>query len=417
MKILFIAHRIPYPPNKGDKIRSFNEIKYLSERHSISLMCLADEASDLTYKDELKKYCENVEVVFLNKRYARLKSLISLPLGKPLSLPYFFSKTLQQKIDRELRDNSYDLIFVFSSAMAQYVLPVCHIPKIMDFVDVDSEKWLQYARYTPFPFSAIYKLEGKRLRDYEKFIAQQFQQSIFVSESEANLFRSFFGPVGATSTSSDSIPAISAISNGLDYHYFKPMPEHREAASLVFTGAMDYLANVDGVLYFRNEILPRIKKEIPEVRFYIVGMNPVRKIRRLEKEDQNIVVTGFVKDTRQYLSKATVFVAPLRIARGIQNKVLEAMAMGIPVVATSVAFDGIKAIPGEALFVEDDPQEFASKVIRLIKDPLLREKISLRARETIEAQYDWTQSMNHLEEILKGLINGERKMTKIYVHL
>jgi sugar transferase (PEP-CTERM/EpsH1 system associated) len=409
MKILFIAHRIPYPPNKGDKIRSFNEIKYLSKRHSISLMCLVDEVGDLTYREDLKKYCEKVEVVFLNKRYARLKSLISLPLGKPLSLWYFFSKTLKQKIHQELKMNSYDLIFVFSSAMAQYVMSIRHIPKVMDFVDVDSEKWLQYARYTPFPLSAIYKLEGKRLRNYEKLIARQFQQSLFVSESEANLFRSFFGLAETSSTSSDSIPAISAISNGIDYHYFKPMPENREAASLVFTGAMDYLANVDGVLYFRNEILPRIKKEIPQVRFYIVGMNPVQKIRRLEKEDKNIVVTGFVEDTRQYLSKATVFVAPLRIARGIQNKVLEAMAMGIPVVATSMAFDGIKAVPGEALFVEDDPQEFAHKVIQLIKDPLLREKMSLQARETIEKQYDWTQSMNRLEKILENLVKLKGK--------
>lgn len=393
MRILFLAHRIPYPPNKGDKIRSFNEIKYLSERHSITLMCLADEASDLQYQTDLKKYCENVEVVLLNKSYGKLKSLAYLPSRKPLSLSYFFSKTLQMRISQELTQSHYDLIFVFSSAMAQYVMSIHHIPKIMDFVDVDSEKWLQYARYTSFPLSVLYKSEGNRLRVYEKLVAQQFQHSILVSESEADLLKSFL----------QGHYPVSAIPNGVDYTYFSPIPENHEKDSLVFTGAMDYLANVDGVLYFRKEILPKIRKKIPEARLYIVGRNPDKRVCKLAKEDKNILVTGAVEDIRPYLSKASVFVAPLRIARGIQNKVLEAMAMGIPVVATSAAFDGIQAVPGESLFVEDDPQKFANRVIQLIKDPLLREKISRNARKTIEIQYDWARSMSHLENLLEGL--------------
>jgi len=401
MRILFLAHRIPYPPNKGDKIRSFNEIKHLSENHSISLMCLADEVGDLSYETDLKKYCEKVEVVLLNKSYAKLKSLTYLPSGKPLSLAYFYSKALQLKIDRELIQGHYDLLFVFSSTMAQYVLSVPHIPKVMDFVDVDSEKWLQYARYSSFPLSALYRSEGTRLRNYEKLVARQFQHSIFVSESEAHLFKSKGGFEAHTSQDC----SISVIPNGVDHVYFQPRPESYEENSIVFTGAMDYLANVDGVLYFRKEILPRIRREIPEARFYIVGRNPHKKVQRLAREDKNIVVTGFVKDIRPYISRAAVFVAPLRIARGIQNKVLEAMAMGVPVVASSMAFDGLRAVPEESLFVRDDPEGFADQVIRLIKDPLLRKKVSLCARKTIETQYDWTQSMNRLEEILKSLVD------------
>ena len=235
----------------------------------------------------------------------------------------------------------------------------------MDFVDVDSDKWGQYSKHARFPMSWVYALEGRRLADYERKVAETFDHSIFVTEAEAKIFRN----------KNLHIKNITAISNGVDLDYFSPAFSQRQATRnqqlassiqppetinqqpvIVFTGVMNYFANVDGVVWFTKEILPLIKKEIPEIRFYIVGSNPTKEVLSLAL-DSSVTVTGYVPDTREYLKMATVVAAPLRIARGIQNKVLEAMAMGIPVVATPQAFEGIEAEPGRDLILGEDVRE------------------------------------------------------------
>ena len=465
MKILYIAHRIPYPPNKGDKIRSFNEIKYLSQRHEIHLACLADDPKDLKYEDDLKTFCKSTNVVLINPKIAKLKSSFYLFSKKPLSVPYFYSKKLQQTIDQLLSTNHYDAIFCFSSSMAEYVfksrLPVSCLlqldntgnqqpatrnqqpepinqrpatrnqkpetgnqqPKlIMDFVDVDSDKWAQYARYVRFPKSWIYRLESKRLSGYEKKVAESFDHSIFVTDSEVKIFKN----------KNPHIKNITAIPNGVDLDYFSPTfsqeqatrnqpPEtstgHPETGNqnpatriqqpatsnqqpvIVFTGAMDYYANVEGVVWFTKEILPLIKKEIPAIQFYIVGSNPTKEVLSLS-DNNDVTVTGYVPDTREYLNKATVVVVPLRIARGIQNKILEAMAMGIPVVATPQAFEGIEAKPGRDLTLGEDVEKVAEGVIKLIKEVSLRKSLGDNARRIIEKNYCWAKNLEKLNSIL-----------------
>jgi glycosyltransferase involved in cell wall biosynthesis len=474
MKILYIAHRIPYPPDRGDKIRSFNEIKYLSQRHEIHLACLADDPKDLKYENDLKHFCKSTNVVLVNPKIVKLKSSFYLFSKKPLSVPYFYSRKLQRSVDQLLSTNDYDAIFCFSSPMAEYVFksgllvsgflkfeksllkgsPVTSDQKlassvqrpatssqqpetskkhpatsvrqpatrIMDFVDVDSDKWGQYSKHARFPMSWVYALEGRRLADYERKVAETFDHSIFVTEAEAKIFRN----------KNLHIKNITAISNGVDLDYFSPTfsqhpstinqppetstqhPEtgnqnpttriHQPASSfhqpvIVFTGAMNYFANVDGVVWFTKEILPLIRKEIPEIRFYIVGSNPAKEVLSLSS-DSGVTVTGYVPDTREYLNKAAVVVVPLRIARGIQNKILEAMAMGISVVATPQAFEGIEAQPGRDLVLGENAEKFGECVIKLIRKVSLRKSIGDNARRIVEKNYCWAKNLEKLDNVL-----------------
>ena len=422
MKILYIAHRIPYPPNRGDKIRSFNEIKYLSQRHEIHLACLADDSKDLKYENDLKRFCKSTNVVLINLKMVKLKSSFYLFSKKPLSVPYFYSRKLQRSVDQLLSTNHYDAIFCFSSPMAEYVFrsrslvsgclklekslvkgsPVTSYQKlasrnqklIMDFVDVDSDKWGQYSKHARFPMSWVYALEGRRLADYERKVAETFDHSIFVTEAEAKIFRN----------KNLHIKNITAISNGVDLDYFSPtVSQHPSTINqqpvIVFTGVMNYFANVDGVVWFTKEILPLIRKEIPEIRFYIVGRNPTKEVLSLAL-DSSVTVTGYVPDTREYLKMAAVVAAPLRIARGIQNKVLEAMAMGIPVVATPQAFEGVEAEPGRDLILGGDVRKIAEGVIGLVKEGSLRKSIGDNARRTIEKNYCWSKNLEKLDNVL-----------------
>ncbi len=443
MKILYIAHRIPYPPNKGDKIRSFNEIKYLSTNHEIHLACLADDPKDLIHEDELKKYCKTVKVVLINPKIAKLKTIIYLFTKKPLSVPYFYSTKLQRTVDQLLSTNSFDVIFCFSSPMAEYVfkskLPVSGFSKldntsnqqpatgnqqqatsnqqpatriIMDFVDVDSDKWTQYARYAGWPLSWIYRSESRRLAQYERKVAKSFDHSIFVTAAEKRIFKN----------KNPHIKNIIVIPNGVDLEYFSPQFNQKPETSnyqpatrnkqpvLLFTGAMDYFANVDGVVWFTKEILPLIKREIPEAKLFIVGSNPTREVLSLN-DHNGVVVTGFVKDIRPFYEIADVSIIPLSLARGIQNKVLEAMAMKVPVVATSRAFEGINAAPHRDLLVEDEPGAFAQAVVRLLRDSSVRNELRNNARRVIEANYSWPRNLAKLNEIIAPTSSNHRPET------
>lgn len=405
MKILFIAHRIPYPPNKGDKIRSFNEIKYLSKKHEIHLACLVDENRDLQYVEELKKYCCTVDAVLINKRWAKIKSLFALFPLIPLSVSCFFSKKLKRIIDHKLSTVNFDIIFCFSSAMAQYVMGVKDIPRVMDFVDVDSEKWKQYSDHKSFPMSWIYRMEGKSLSNYEAKIAEDFNYSVFVSQKEVEVFNRLV----------PRVKNISAITNGIDTDYFNPLYngnngfEHSTSGEIsqkpiiIFTGVMDYFANVEGVKWFVKEVFPIVKGEIPDVKFYIVGTNPTQEIKNLGK-DRNIIVTGFVEDVRKYLAMATVSVAPLRIARGIQNKVLEAMAMGVPVVGTSQVLEGIDPGHDCDLSEENHPEKFAENVVQIIRKESLRETMSRKLMSMVKNKFNWNVNMKQLENILLEVV-------------
>jgi sugar transferase (PEP-CTERM/EpsH1 system associated) len=392
MNILYLCHRIPYPPDKGDKIRSYHQIQDLARRHSVYVACLIDDSDDWQYVDPLRAMCRKVEVVWRKgfQEWWRIgKAFLG---GQPLSLGAFYVPALQEKVNVLLEQGAIDRIVIFSSPMAEYVKHVSSIPKIIDFVDMDSEKWRAYAEMKPFPLSWLYKTEADRLGKYELKMAVTCQESLVISQEETLVLRE----------RSNHMIVPKVLSNGVDFEYFSPSPERRKTKPIiVFTAAMDYFPNVDGALFFCNEILPRIHQVIPQVQFFIVGRNPQPSLRKIAERMPQVQVTGTVPDVRPYLSEAIVAVAPLRIARGVQNKILEAMAMELPVVGTTPAFQGLAVADKYGMYVADDPGEFADAVVKLLGNPERARACGASARQFVTSHYDWSDILKEFEQILE----------------
>ena len=289
-------------------------------------------------------------------------------------------------------------VFVYSSSMAQYVANDAGSPRIIDFVDVDSQKWRDYSERRRWPMSAVYRREGQTLLAAERRIAREFDASIFVSEAEADLFRRL---------APESAHRVSAVSMGVDTERFSPEVDHPDPydgagpSTLCFTGMMDYWPNVDAVTWFARSVFPRIRRARPTARLWIVGANPARAVQQLADEP-GIVVTGRVPDTRPYLAHATAVVAPLRVARGVQNKVLEAMAMGRPVIASAQAFEGLRVDSERDLIVAQSADEFVGAVERVWDDRLVA-TLGVSARQTVQTRYDWPSQLAALDAVLGPL--------------
>lgn len=391
MKVLYLCHRIPYPPNKGEKIRAFHQLRALSGRHEVDLFTLVDDPADRTYEGALAPYCRRVTTALVRPKLARLRALPFLLTDTPLTLPVFHSAQLKAEVRKALSTERYDRIFVYCSAMAQYVEAVDGIPILVDLVDVDSDKWEQYARFSPFPFSAVYRREGRCLRRYERRVCESAASVIVSTHREAEVLRQ----VCPTAS-------VHVIPNGVDTAYFQP-PAVRPAApapAVIFTGDMSYFPNEEAVTFFATEVLPRIRESVPDARFLIVGRNPTAKVQKLENIG-GVTVTGFVADVRDYLAQAQVAVAPLSIAAGIQNKILEAMAYGLPVVATKRATQGLS--PGVAGVVEtgETAGELAAKVAHLLLDSESVRRSGAEGRARVAEDYRWDAALDSLMELLE----------------
>ena len=397
--LLFLAHRIPYPPNKGDKIRSYHFLKYLSSEYAVHLGAFIDEPEDWQYTTKVDDLCAETHFQSLNPLHAKIKSVQGLLTGQALSLPYYKSQAMQDWVDQTLKTHSIKKVLIFSSVMAQFIIPTLEhgneIDVIVDFVDVDSDKWRQYAAKKQGVARWIYQREAKCLLAYEQQIALQAKASVFVSEQEAALFKTL------APTLSEK---ISHVNNGVDTDVFSPeqhfaTPYSDDEKVLVFTGAMDYWPNVDAVIWFATAIFPQVLKKHPNVKFYIVGSKPTKEVEALAKND-NIIVTGAVDDVKPYVAHAAIAVAPLRIARGIQNKVLEAMAMGKHVVATTAAMEGIPYVDSLAVSVADDAELMVQQLDELLRNDATIIKSNAN-REFVKAHFSWEQNVNRLSALLQ----------------
>ena len=391
--LLFLAHRLPYPPNKGDKVRSWHFLRHLAERYRVFLGTFIDDPSDRKHVAALQPLCADAHVEEIVPWAKRARSMTALLSGEALSLPYFRSRALSRWVEEVVRRERIARAFAFSSPMAQYALGLPAVRCIVDFVDMDSAKWGDYAIRRGWPASALYEREARRLLAYEREVATRAEASVFVTDEEAGRFRR------ATGLES----RVVAIRNGVDSDYFSPgrdfeSPFAPEERPVVFTGAMDYWPNVDAVAWFVREVLPQIRARDPAVRFYVVGMNPDRAVRALAS-DAATTVTGRVDDVRPYLQHARVVVAPLRVARGIQNKVLEAMAMAKPVVVTAGSAAAL-SVQGDEVEVASDAHGFAAKVLALM-DPARGEDFGRRARARVLKDYSWAASLEQLDELLE----------------
>lgn len=387
MRILMLAHRIPYPPHTGDKTRAFHIARHLAARHDLTLGFLVDDEMDLSGIAELRRIVPDILYDRLRKPVSLARGVAGLVRGATVTLPYFYSRGLARQVERRSRDGAFDVVYASSTAMAQYTPR--NVPLVMDFVDVDSDKWRQYAEHRRAPLNWLYRTEGRRLQACEGEIARRASVCLLATDVEEQQLR-FFAPWAHT----------TVVPNGIDSVYYIPQLEEPSApAAVIFTGAMDYLPNIDAVQYFCGDVLPLVRRKIPDAVFYIVGLNPAADVRRLG-ERPGVVVTGSVPDVRPYYARAGVCVAPLRIGRGIQNKVLQGMAMGLPVVASPLAARGVRGQPGIHFEVAEGADAFASHVARLLQCPEARRQLGRAGRACVETHYTWEHNLGGLEALL-----------------
>lgn len=397
--LLVLAHRIPYPPNKGDKIRAWNILNHLAARYQVHLGCFVDDPRDAPHAEALRRICASVHCQALNPALARLRSLAALSRGEAMTIRYYSSPAMRSWIEATLRQYPIRRAFVYCSAMAPYVMSLRGATRVLDMVDVDSRKWAQYAAVAPLPFRRLYAREGRMLLRFERDAAAAVDATLLASPAEAALFRSLApGPAAP----------IHAMSNGVDLDYFSPdraypCPFPAASRPIVFTGAMDYRPNIDAAAWFVEQVMPLLASQDPSPEFWIVGSDPARQVRRLAQRD-GIHVTGRVDDVRPFLAHAAAVVAPLRIARGIQNKILEAMAMAKPVVATAPAKEGIDAADGEELLIAETAHDHVARLRIAFSERGIA--IGRRARCRMEAGYRWSDHLQVLDALLEGRSPG-----------
>jgi sugar transferase (PEP-CTERM/EpsH1 system associated) len=400
--LLYLVHRLPYPPNKGDKVRSYHLLKHLVQRHRVFLGTFVDDPADEVYVDTVRSICPDVHIARLNPRTAKLRSLWGLLTDQALGLSYYQNAGLQAWVRQILCEHKIDAAVIFSSVMAQYVAnstDVASPPMLVDFVDVDSAKWSQYAANHKWPLSWLYRREGERLLAFERAVAMRAKHSFFVTENETNLF---------LEKAPECADRVEALSNGVDSDFFSPDATraspfavnhpYQEVIPLVFTGAMDYWPNIDAVTWFVNDALPLLRQSWPQLCFYIVGRSPPSSVLALASDA--VVVTGTVPDVRPYLQHAAVVVAPLRVARGIQNKILEAMAMARPVVASKSCVDAIDARAGEELIPATDAAEFVHEIDALLKSSARAGAIGQAGRLRVVTSYSWAAHLSGIDHYL-----------------
>lgn len=391
--ILFLAHRVPWPPDRGDKIRSCHILKKLQMMAPVHVAAFADDARDIEYAEAARAGLAALHVELRGKPgwFSGIEALAS---GKPVSLTAFGSRTMRDWVNAQIASGAISHIFVFSGQMAQYVPTGFDGRFVMDFVDVDSAKFESYAGAGNALMRWVYAREAAKLARYESDIARRADATLFVSEAEAKLFRERSGA-----------PNIAALGNGIDTIYYDPAAGFKKLHPvfpdplIVFTGQMDYRPNIEAVSDFARNALPAIREEHPETSFAIVGRSPAPAVAELSALP-GVQVTGAVDDVRTWLAGADIVVAPLRIARGIQNKVLEAMAMARPVVASAAAAEGIEAIDGEHLRVAGSVQEEARIVSELLADNDARANLGKAARAHVTQHYGWDARLAGLEAFL-----------------
>ncbi len=396
MKILYLVHRLPYPPNKGDKVRSYHLLRHLAARHEVHLGSFIDDPDDEQHLPRVRELCAGLHVARLNPRTAKLLSLRGLLTGEPLSLPYYRDAGLQAWVDASAARVGFDAVIVFSSVMAQYTRGLAGVRTLVDFVDVDSAKWRDYAPEHAWPMSWLYRREFGKLLAYEQRVARAAQCSFFVTDNEVALFRDL----------SPGVPLrLAALGNGVDADFFAPQPQragpfaHGELP-LVFTGAMDYWPNVDAVSWFVQDMLPALRERFPALRFHIVGRSPTAAVRALASDA--VHVTGTVPDVRPYLQHAAAVVAPLRLARGLQNKVLEAMAMARPVVAAGSCVRAITNVDQPGLVAADDAAGYVAQLSTLLAHRDAADAAGRSARDFVLGAYSWEAHLASLDRHLEA---------------
>lgn len=392
MKILFICHRFPFPPNRGGKIRPFHMIKHLARDHEVFVCTLARSAAEADEGDELRGHCSQVDFSTVSEPWQTLRMIARLPTSTPSSMGFFYSGQLARRIQALQLQHRFDCIIVHCSSVAQYVSQVSSVAKLLDFGDMDSQKWLEYSGYKSFPISWGYWWEGKKLEFAERRLAHQFDLCTTTTRAELETLCEL-----APNTASDWFP------NGVDHEYFQPSGEVYDADVISFVGRMDYYPNQECMMRFCAEVLPRIQAQRPNARLLIVGADPSLPVLKLGQL-RGVTVTGSVPDVREFVRRSAVMAAPLAIARGTQNKILEAMAMGVPVLTSTIAANGVDAVKNEHLLVADSAQDCAESILKVMRDADYRRQLSMAGLARVRSHHDWSSAMLRFSRILRQTV-------------
>jgi sugar transferase (PEP-CTERM/EpsH1 system associated) len=389
-RLLFLVHRMPYPPNKGERVRAFHELKALSKHYRVTLATLAHTKQDLEAVAAVRQWCHKVLIARVGRKRGLLRGVLGILGGDSVTEGFFHSPRLEKKLHRESRRQPFDIALGYSSSMFPYVLKIPATCRILDLVDVDSAKWLAYADDASGPKRWLYQREAKAVCKLEQDAIVDCDAVLLVSQPEANLLGHF-------------PDKVHILNNGVDTEFFSPRKSSQgDNPSLVFTGTMDYQPNIDGVCWFVENVWPQLKQEIPELTFRIVGRDPSRSVRQLAK-GPGVQVIGSVPDVRPFLGEAAIAVCPLRTARGVQNKVLEAMAMGKAVIASPPSLEGLDLHIGKEVLQADTPQQWKQTIVELLSQDTVREGLENQARQGVEDRYSWSAQMEPLVDLCHKL--------------
>jgi polysaccharide biosynthesis protein PslH len=389
LKLLFLANRIPYPPYRGDKLKIYNLAKRLSQRHELYLLTFTQTEEDKKYKEELQKIFKEVHLVHLPKWKSALNCLGFLWNSLPVQVLYFQSAEMRLRLKALLEAHQFDSVHVQHLRMAPYLAEKKELKRILDLPDAFSLYWERRKKVKRgWLRSQFENIEQKRLLEYES-VLEQYQLSLVCSQEDQEYLSKLH-----------SIGNLRLLPNGVDLDTFAARDhDYSHADTLLFTGNMDYAPNVDAVLYFTEQILPLIHKQHPSVTFLIAGQRPLDKVKELAND--RIKVTGFIKDLAEVYNRASVVVAPLRFGAGTQNKVLEAMAMGVPVVCSEIGFKGLGIGSGEGAIMKTDKETFAAAVCDLLSSATLRKDVGLKGIQVIRSRFNWDVIANQLEQYFK----------------
>jgi sugar transferase (PEP-CTERM/EpsH1 system associated) len=393
VRVLYVCHRFPYPPKRGGKIRPFNMIRHLAQSHEVHVASLVRSEQEAEEGKGLAQYCAHYEMGRVRNPIQLLRMVARLPTPVPSSMGFFYSGQIAGRVREMLAAERFDLVFVHCSSVAQYVEGVNGTPKILDFGDMDSQKWLDYSRHKPFPLSVGYELEGRKLEAAERRLASRFDLCTATTRAEWETLESY-----ATGAPTDWFP------NGVDSEYFAPSDEPYDGDTISFVGRMDYYPNQECMFDFCATTLPLLRARRPDLKLLIVGADPSPAVRRLGRQ-AGVTVTGSVPDVRPYVRRSALMVAPLNIARGTQNKILEAMAMGVPVVTSRIAAGGVDASAPEHFLVGSTPDEYAAAILRIIENPAERKRLAQAGRARMLSHHGWEQSMRRLDGIIERCLS------------
>ncbi len=398
MNILYLAHRIPFPPDKGDKIRSFHQIEHLAKYHKVWCAFFLDDVSDRRHLGRLGRYCVDMAAVRLQRGPAILRGLYGLASGRTLTETYYKSAEMSASLHRWTQTRQFDAVVAFSSSMAPYALQVPTSRRVLDLCDLDSRKWMDYADSSKGPARYLYRTEGRRLAEQERDWAEAFDATLLITETEAKPIRRYVNP-----------GRVHVVGNGVSLPV--DTDGHRAHPPTVgFVGVMDYRPNVDAVCWFVSNCWHEIRTRCPSATLRIVGRSPTRRVRRLN-HIPGVRVVGEVDDVTAELRGFDLSIAPMRIARGLQNKVLEAMAAAKPVVLTCAAADGIKADHNREFFIADTPVAISANVSWLLNDETARSRMGQAARSFVAANHRWEGILRRFELIVTRAVERSADRT------